>query len=145
MKHCHEPGCAIASVQTVQTNRPNSSRLTAHQCPWLRRGDRPNNGCGRKAIDSEPQPGPPRRTISASGTFDIRAPNRAVPAPLRDSLQRAKSASDIFIRIASRQALVHPLARAARHRAGRDASEAHDGYGDSSDRPRPAAGRSRRQ
>ena len=47
-----------------QTNRPNSSGLTARQCAWLRPGHRPNNGCGRKAVDSESQLRLPRRTIS---------------------------------------------------------------------------------
>lgn len=122
MKHGLATGCAIEIVQTVQTNRPNSSGLTAHQCPWLRPGHRPNNGCSRKAVDSESQPAACHGArLPASGTFECRGAGRAANAPLRDSLQRAKSASYIFIRIAPHQAPIRALTRAARRGARRDA------------------------
>ncbi|VWC49708.1 hypothetical protein BLA6860_07721 [Burkholderia lata] len=86
MKHDPATGCAIEIVQTVQTNRPNSSGLTAHQCPWLRPGHRPNNGCGRKAVDSESQPVACRGArFPASGAFEFQAP--AVLRPPRYAIR----------------------------------------------------------
>ena len=86
MKPGSSTGCAITTFQTVQTNRPNSSGLTAHQCPWLRPGRRPNNGCGRKAVDSESQSIACRGArFPASGAFGFRAP--AMPRRPRDAIR----------------------------------------------------------
>ncbi|CAN0644798.1 hypothetical protein BCEP27_31183 [Burkholderia cepacia] len=62
----------------------------------------------------------PRRTISGVRRLRISGAGLAAPAPWRDSLQRAKSASYIFIRIARRQA---PARSSGHHADGQDAMQ----------------------
>lgn len=119
--------------ESVQTNRPNSSRLIASHCPWSAVAARSNNQSNRRSGTA----------TSARKT----AQSHHICARLGNSRKRAQTGSDIFIPIACRQTKSPARSDSARRRRCASASTPGDmqaepvtGHGDSSGTPTPHEG-----